>query len=52
MAHAWRMNRESSSLAEPRYEADKKGVSKDAVKEAVKEAGNSRTKVEEKLDNG
>ncbi|TNM60273.1 DUF3606 domain-containing protein [Aliirhizobium smilacinae] len=35
---------------EVRYEADKKGVSKDAVKDAVKSVGNSRDKVEAKLD--
>lgn len=35
---------------EVRYEADKKNVSKDAVKEAVKSAGNSRDKVEAQLD--
>ena len=32
-----------------RYEATKTGASKAAVKEAVKSAGNSRKKVEEKL---
>ena len=35
---------------EVRYEADKKNVSKDAVKQAVKDVGNSREKVEDKLD--
>jgi hypothetical protein len=35
---------------EVRYEADKKGVSKDAVKDAAKDAGNSRKKVEAELD--
>lgn len=35
---------------EVRYEADKKNVSKGAVKKAVKDVGNSRDKVEEKLD--
>ncbi|MBO9589467.1 DUF3606 domain-containing protein [Devosia sp.] len=35
---------------EVRFEADKKNVSKDAVKKAVSEVGNSREKVEEKLD--
>jgi hypothetical protein len=35
---------------EVRYEADKKGVSKDAVKGAVKGAGNSRKNVEAELD--
>ena len=34
---------------EVRYEADKKNVSKDAVKKAVKSAGNSRKKVEAQL---
>lgn len=34
---------------EVRYEADKTGKSKDAVKEAVKSAGNSRDAVEKKL---
>lgn len=34
---------------EVRYEAKKEGVSKDDVKEAVHEVGNSRKKVEEKL---
>jgi len=35
---------------EVRYEAKKEGVSKDKVKEAVKDVGNSRSKVEAKLD--
>lgn len=35
---------------ELRYEADKKGVSKEDVKNAVKSEGNSREKVEKKLD--
>lgn len=34
---------------EVRYEADKKGVSKAAVKDAIKESGNSRDKVEKEL---
>jgi hypothetical protein len=34
---------------EVRYEADKTGASKDEVKDAVKEAGNSRQKVEDNL---
>lgn len=34
---------------EVRYEAKKEGVSKDAVKKAVKSAGNSRKKVETEL---
>ena len=34
---------------EVRYEAEKKNVSKEAVKKAVEDAGNSRSKVE-KLD--
>jgi len=34
---------------EVRYEAKKEGVSKDAVKKAVKSAGNSRKKVETQL---
>jgi hypothetical protein len=36
---------------EVRYEAEKTGASKDQVKEAVHDAGNSRQKVEEKLGN-
>ncbi|MBY5651779.1 DUF3606 domain-containing protein [Rhizobium leguminosarum] len=35
---------------EVRYEAKKEGVSKGAVKDAVKDVGNSRKKVEAKLD--
>lgn len=35
---------------EVRYEADKENVSKDAVKDAIEEVGNSRDKVEAKLD--
>lgn len=35
---------------EVRYEANKKNVSKDAVKTAVNQVGNSRDKVEDKLD--
>lgn len=35
---------------EVRYEADKKGVDKDAVKQAVKTAGNDRQNVEAELD--
>lgn len=34
---------------EVRYEADKKGASKDAVKDAIEETGNSRDKVEKEL---
>lgn len=34
---------------EVRYEADKTGASKGAVKDAVKSAGNSREAVEKKL---
>lgn len=34
---------------EVRYEANKTGASKDEVKAAVKSAGNSRRKVEDKL---
>ena len=34
---------------EVRYEANKTGASKDEVKSAVKSAGNSRKKVEDKL---
>jgi hypothetical protein len=34
---------------EVRYEAQKTGTSKEEVKDAVKSAGNSRKKVEEKL---
>jgi hypothetical protein len=35
---------------EVRYEADKKNVSKGTVKTAVKDVGNGRDKVEDKLD--
>ncbi|MBY3568958.1 DUF3606 domain-containing protein [Rhizobium laguerreae] len=35
---------------EVKYEATKEGVSKDAVKKAVKNAGNSRNKVEAEID--
>lgn len=35
---------------EVRYEAEKKGVSKDDVREAVSDAGNSRKAVEADLD--
>ncbi|GGA64297.1 DUF3606 domain-containing protein [Pelagibacterium lentulum] len=35
---------------EVRYEAEKTGKSKEAVKDAVKDVGNSRKKVEKKLD--
>lgn len=35
---------------EVRYEAQKEGVSKVEVKDAVKEVGNSRAKVEKKLE--
>ncbi|OLP58004.1 DUF3606 domain-containing protein [Xaviernesmea oryzae] len=35
---------------EVRYEAAKEGVSKGAVKDAVRAVGNSRDKVEQKLD--
>ena len=35
---------------EVRYEADKMDVSKDEVRDAVKSEGNSRDKVERKLD--
>ncbi|BDA83015.1 DUF3606 domain-containing protein [Aureimonas sp. SA4125] len=34
------------------YEAQKKGVSREDVREAVKDVGNSRKKVEEQLDKG
>ena len=37
---------------EVRYEADKEGVSNAAVKDAVQEVGNSRNKVEQKLEEG
>jgi predicted DNA-binding protein YlxM (UPF0122 family) len=37
---------------EVRYEAEKEGVSKQVVKDAVKEVGNSRKKVEAKLEEG
>lgn len=36
---------------EVRYEAKKEGVSRQEVKAAVKEVGNSRNKVEDKLEN-
>lgn len=35
---------------EVRYEADKEGVSKETIKDTVKEVGNSRKKVEAELD--
>ncbi|MGO7805047.1 DUF3606 domain-containing protein [Rhizobium ruizarguesonis] len=35
---------------EVKYEAKKEGISKDAVKKAVKSAGNSRKKVEAEID--
>ena len=35
---------------EVRYEAEKEGVSKAAVKDTVREVGNSRKKVEAELD--
>ncbi|MBY3215913.1 DUF3606 domain-containing protein [Rhizobium laguerreae] len=35
---------------EVNYEAKKEAVSKDTVKKTVKEVGNSRKKVEDKLD--
>lgn len=35
---------------EVRYEADKTGRSKDEVKDAIKDFGNSRRKVEKELD--
>ncbi|UIJ82473.1 DUF3606 domain-containing protein [Rhizobium leguminosarum] len=35
---------------EVKYEAKREGVSKDAVKKAVKSAGNSRKKVEAEID--
>jgi len=37
---------------EVRYEANKEGVSKDTVKQAIQEVGNSRKKVEAKLEEG
>ncbi|MGV8949721.1 MAG: DUF3606 domain-containing protein [Cypionkella sp.] len=37
---------------EVKYEAQKEGVSKQAVKDAVKTEGNSRKKVEAKLEEG
>jgi predicted DNA-binding protein YlxM (UPF0122 family) len=37
---------------EVRYEAEKEGVPKRAVKDAVKDVGNSRKKVEAKLEEG
>jgi hypothetical protein len=36
---------------EVRYEAQKQGVSTSEVKKAVKEVGNSRERVEKKLEN-
>ncbi|MBY3155287.1 DUF3606 domain-containing protein [Rhizobium laguerreae] len=35
---------------EVRYEAEKEGVSQDKVKQAVKDVGNSRKKVEKRLE--
>jgi len=35
---------------EVRYEAGKEGVSKDLVKDTIKEIGNSRQKIENELD--
>jgi hypothetical protein len=35
---------------EVKYEAQKEGVSRGEVREAVKEVGNSRNRVEERLD--
>ncbi|MEB2846518.1 DUF3606 domain-containing protein [Rhizobiales bacterium RZME27] len=35
---------------EVRYEADKEGVSREMVKDTIKEVGNSRDKVEGELD--
>lgn len=37
---------------EVRYEAGKEGVSKDEVRDAVKDVGNSRRKVEDRLEDG
>jgi hypothetical protein len=37
---------------EVRYEARKEGVSKDDVKESIKEVGNSRDKIEADLEKG
>ena len=37
---------------EVRYEAEKEGVSREAIKNAVKEVGHSRKKVEAKLEEG
>lgn len=37
---------------EVRYEAEKMGVSRDEVRDAVKSEGNSRRKVEDKLKDG
>ena len=37
---------------EVRYEAEKMGVSKDKVRDAVRSEGNSRGKVEQKLKDG
>lgn len=37
---------------EVRYEAGKEGVSKNEVRDAVKEVGNSRRKVEDRLEDG
>ncbi|MBY3432666.1 DUF3606 domain-containing protein [Rhizobium laguerreae] len=35
---------------EVRYEAEKEGVSQDKVKQAVKDVGNSRKRVEKRLE--
>ncbi|HEX2148246.1 MAG TPA: DUF3606 domain-containing protein [Pseudorhizobium sp.] len=37
---------------EVRYEAEKEGVSKAEVKDAIHDVGNSRKKVEERLEEG
>ena len=44
-----RRNVAGGQAHEVRYEAEKMGVSKDEVRDAVKSEGNSRKKVEDKL---
>jgi hypothetical protein len=42
----------AGQIHEVKYEAGKEGVSRSDVRNAVKEVGNSRKKVEERLENG
>jgi hypothetical protein len=42
----------AGQLHEVKYEAEKEGVSRGDVRDAVKDVGNSRKKVEERLENG